>query len=204
MSWWERQVVPRVTNFCCGLGDVDKLRSPVCEGLHGRVLEVGFGTGHNIRHYPATVTQIAAIEPSDLSWRMARTRIASSPVEIRRDGLDGQRLDLPDDSFDCALSTFTMCTIPDLGAALTEVRRVLRSEGTLHFVEHGLSPDPKVARRQRQFEPLNRRIAGGCRLTRTIDEHIERAGFELARIERFYDFGPKPFGYIYRGSAKLS
>ena len=204
MSWWERQVVPRVTNFCCGLGDVDKLRSPVCEGLHGRVLEVGFGTGHNIRHYPATVTQIAAIEPSDLSWRMARTRIASSPVEIRRDGLDGQRLDLPDDSFDCALSTFTMCTIPDLDAALTEVRRVLRPEGTLHFVEHGLSPDPKVARRQRQFEPLNRRIAGGCRLTRTIDEHIERAGFELARVERFYDSGPKPFGYIYRGSAKLS
>ncbi len=204
MTWWERQVVPRLTNFCCGLGDVDKLRSPVCEGLHGKVLEVGFGTGHNVRHYPAAVTSVTAIEPSDLSWRMAQTRVASSPVEIRREGLDGQRLDLPDDSFDCALSTFTMCTIPDLDVALAEVRRVLRPEGTLHFVEHGLSPETQVARRQRRFEPMNRRIAGGCHLTRTIDVHIERAGFELVQVERFYDSGPKPFGYIYRGSARLS
>ncbi|CAN5170784.1 methyltransferase domain-containing protein [soil metagenome] len=204
MGWWERAVVPRLTNYCCGLGDVEKLRGPVCAGLRGEVLEIGFGSGHNIKHYPSSVSRVSAIEPSDLAWQMARVRLAASPVPICRDGIDGQQLDLPDDSFDCALSTFTMCTIPDLDAALGEVRRVLRAGGTLHFVEHGLSPEPKVMRRQRHLEPLNRRIAGGCRLTRPIDEQLERAGFELSRMERFYDSGPKPFGYIYRGEATLA
>ncbi len=204
MRWWTERVLPHLINACCGLSDVDKLRRPVCEGLHGDVLEVGFGSGLNVPHYPSAVRTVTAVEPSDVAWRLAAERVAASPVEIHRGGLDGQRLDAPDASFDCVLSTFTMCTIPDLPAALAEMRRVLRPGGTLHFVEHGLAPDPGVRRWQHRIEPFQERLAGGCHLDRPIGELVAAAGFCPDRLDRFYGAGPKPFGYFYLGRAGVS
>src|SRR5262245_52839592 len=110
--------------MACGAKSLRPLRDRVCAGLTGQVVEVGFGSGHNIPHYPATVQRVTAVEPSELAWRLAEKRRAASFVPIKRSGLDGERLPIADDTFDSALSTWTMCTIPDVVAALTELRRV--------------------------------------------------------------------------------
>ena len=204
MGWWERNVVPRMADTFLGTEWVHEQRALVCQGLRGRVLEIGFGSGHNVRHYPDGVTEVSAVEPSDRGWAMAQPRIAAGAVTIVRSGLDGQRLDEPDESFDAVLTTFSLCTIPDQAAALAEAHRVLRPGGTLHFLEHGLSDDPAVQTWQHRLEPLQKRMAGGCHLTRQHAESVTRAGFEITSLENVYEPGPgltKPFGYCYRGVA---
>nr|WP_248581338.1 class I SAM-dependent methyltransferase [Nocardioides sp. InS609-2] len=168
-------------------------------------MEIGFGTGHNVPFYPAAVERVAAVEPSKLSWQLARDRVAASPVAVERSGLDGQSLPFPDDSFDAALSTWTLCTIPDPVLALTEVRRVLRPSGTLHFIEHGLAPDVNVQRWQHRLEPLNKRMFGGCHLSRPILELLHTAGFTVEDVDVFYEKGaPKPLGADSLGVAVAS
>jgi SAM-dependent methyltransferase len=135
------------------------------------------------------------VEPSDVAWRLAAHRVAASPVAVDRAGLDGESLPFEDDTFDCAVSTWTMCTIPDLDAALRELHRALRRGGSLHFVEHGLAPDESVVRWQRRLEPVQRRVFGGCHLTRPIVDSIERAGFVVQELDVFYEEGaPKVLG----------
>jgi ubiquinone/menaquinone biosynthesis C-methylase UbiE len=195
MGIYGEQVLPRVINLACGMATANPLREQACAGLFGDVVEIGFGSGLNVPFYPAAVRRVAAIEPSDLAWKLAGGRVAQSPVVVERSGLDGQALELGDDSFDCALSTWTMCTIPDVEAALAEVRRVLRPGGTLHFIEHGLAPDVPVTRWQHRLEPLQKRLFGGCHLTRQIVDLIEGSGFTIKEIETFYEEGaPKVLG----------
>lgn len=141
--------------------------------------------------YPAAVQSISAVEPADLGWKLAAGRLATAAVPIERAGLDGQSLPFADSSFDAALSTWTMCTIPDIATALAEVRRVLVPGGTLHFVEHGLAPDTKVQVWQHRLNPIQKAIAGGCHLDRDIRGLVETAGFEIRDIDIFYMQGPK-------------
>jgi ubiquinone/menaquinone biosynthesis C-methylase UbiE len=189
MGVYAERVLPRIMNVACGAKQARPLRERVCAGLHGHVVEIGFGSGHNVPFYPDAVQRVAAIEPSSLSWKLARDRVSASPVTVEPCGLDGQSLPFPDDSFDTALSTWTLCTIPDAVLALTEVRRVLRPGGTLHFIEHGLAPDENVQRWQHRLEPLNKRVAGGCHLTRPILELLETAGFAVEDVDVFYEKG---------------
>ena len=193
MGLYTAHVLPRIINVACGMKSAVPLRQRVCEGLHGEVVELGFGSGLNVGHYPAAVTGVAAIEPADVGWKLARKRVAASTVPVRRIGLDGQSLPLPDDSCDAAISTWTLCTIPDVSAALHEVRRVLRPGGTLHFVEHGLAPDVKVQRLQARMEPLQKRLFGGCHLTRQISDLLTDAGFVIAEADVFYEDGAPKF-----------
>jgi SAM-dependent methyltransferase len=193
MGVYADHVLPRITNVACGAKQGRPLRERVCSGLHGEVVEIGFGTGHNVPFYPEAVQRVAAIEPSQVSWKLARARVSASSVAVERAGLDGQSLPFADDSFDTALSTWTLCTIPDPVRALTEVRRVLRPGGSLHFVEH--APDEDVQRWQRRLEPLNKRMLGGCHLTRPILELLETAGFTVLDVDVFYEEGaPRPMG----------
>lgn len=201
MGWWNDQVVPRLVDAFLGNAEVGKLRERACAGLQGRVLEIGFGSGLNIAHYPSGVEQVAAVEPSELAWRKALPRVDAAAVDVRREGLDGQRLALADASCDSALTTFTLCTIPDVDAALAEIRRVLRPGGRLHFAEHGLSPDPGVATWQHRLQPIQGRLCGGCHLDRPVAELVERAGLRIGALETFYALGPKPLGYLYLGWA---
>jgi ubiquinone/menaquinone biosynthesis C-methylase UbiE len=169
--------------------------------LRGRVVEIGFGSGLNIPHYPPDLEAVLAVEPSALAWRMAALRIDASPVPVSLVGLDGQHIPLPDASCDAALLTFTLCTVPDPQQVLSELGRVLRPGGTVHFVEHGLSPDPGVAKWQRRIEPLRCRPAGGCHLTRDPTKSMEQAGFVMQRHEQGYTRGPKLSSWLTFGVA---
>lgn len=191
MGFYDDRIVPRLVNLACGTGEMKKYRSRVCAGLSGEVVEVGFGSGLNVPFYSAAVTRVAAVEPSDTGWRLGAKNVASASVPIERAGLDGQRLPFADDTFDSALSTWTLCTIPDADAALQELRRVLKPGGTLHFVEHGLAPEEKVQRWQHRLNPVQRTVAGGCNLNRDIPRLVQDAGFAIGDLDRFYAQGPR-------------
>jgi ubiquinone/menaquinone biosynthesis C-methylase UbiE len=193
MGIYSDKVLPHIVDKACGMKSNAVLRQRVCRGLHGQVLEIGFGSGHNVPYYPAAVTGVAAIEPADVGWKLARKRLAAATVPIERKGLDGQSLPLPDDSCDTALSTWTLCTIPDVAAALQEVRRVLKPGGTLHFVEHGLAPDEKVQVWQHRLEPVQKRLFGGCHLSRPIADLLTAAGFTITESDAFYEKGAPKF-----------
>ena len=202
MGLYGEQIVPRLINVLCGLKANDELRRRACEGLSGDVVEIGFGSGLNVPFYPADVHRVDAVEPADLGWKLAEKRLAATAVPVQRSGLDGQSLPFDDATHDCALSTWTLCTIPDAVAALREVRRVLKPGGTLRFVEHGLAPDEDVQRWQRRVEPLQKRVFGGCHLTKPVSELLATAGFTITEIDVFYEpGGPKAIAAMSLGSA---
>lgn len=202
MGFYQDQILPRIVDKVTDRGELRELRARVAEGLEGEVLEVGFGSGLNMPYLPSDVTKLLAVDPSELGQRLASQRIAASPVAVEHVGLDGEDLPLESESVDAALSALTLCTIPDVDRALGEVHRVLRDGGELHFLEHGLSPDPKVATWQHRLTPLQRRIGGGCHFNRSIDQLLVANGFEITEIENLYLRGPKTPGYMYRGVAR--
>lgn len=203
MGYYQQQVLPRLINKVMDTKVDRETRSRVCSGLHGQVVELGFGSGLNAAHYPHEVSTVYAVEPSQVAMRLAEPRIAASPATVTQAGLTGEHLDLPSEEFDAVLSTWTLCTIPDVAAALHETRRVLKPDGSFHFVEHGHAPEPGVARWQGRLEPLNKRLLGGCHLTRRIAETIEHAGFTIEHLDTYYAKGaPKPYGYTFEGRAR--
>jgi ubiquinone/menaquinone biosynthesis C-methylase UbiE len=202
VGFYGEQILPRIQDKVMDVKRLREARRRVCAGLAGAVVEFGFGTGLNARYYPSEVTKIVAIEPSRVCMRIAEPRVEKSAAPVEYGGLTGEQLDLPTGEFDMVLSTWTLCTIPNLEAALGEARRVLRPGGSFHFIEHGHAPDPKVARWQARIEPLWKPVAGGCHLTRPIADFIEKAGFEIEALDTYYFKGdPRPFGYTYEGWA---
>lgn len=202
MGVYEERVLPRLTNWLLGTKEFGKLRREACEGLQGDVIEVGFGSGLNLAYLPGTVTGVWAIEPSGTATKLAAKRIAASPTPVQVVGLDGARLDLPDQRFDAALSTMTLCTIPDVDAALRELRRVLKSGAAFHFAEHGRAPDAAIARTQDRFNGFQMRVAGGCHLNRDVGALLRGAGFEIEQLRTFFLKGPKAWGYMSLGWAR--
>jgi ubiquinone/menaquinone biosynthesis C-methylase UbiE len=198
-----QQILPRLQDKVMNRKGTSEVRRRVCAGLSGDVVEVGFGTGLNVPYYPTEVNRVFAVEPSRVCIELAQDRIAQSTVSVQLAGLTGEHLDLPSASFDTVLSTWTFCTIPNLDAALDELRRVLKPSGTLHFVEHGHAPDVVTQKWQRRMEPLNKKLAGGCHLTRDIPEYLRKAGFQIEQLDTYYFEGePKPFGFTFEGRAR--
>ena len=181
------------------------IRARVCADLAGTVVEIGFGSGLNVPYYPPLVHTVHAVEPLARSVEIASERIAASHADVRHAGFTGERVELADESADAVLSTWTLCSIPDLDAALAEIRRLLAPGGSLHFVEHGLSPDPKVARWQGRIEPINKPVFGGCHLTRDMPALITAAGFIIEPMTTYqHAKEPRAFGWTFEGRARVA
>jgi len=182
MGFYEDRVLPRLMDKLTGAAMFDRLRESVCAPLRGEVLEIGFGSGTNVPFLPDSVTRLLAIDPALLGRKMASERIASRGIPVEFIGLDGARIDLPDASVDCVLSTLTLCTIPDVDSALGEVRRVLRPGGVFSYFEHGQSPRPSTRKWQDRLNGVQKVCAGGCHLNRRIHDLVDAAG--LTPVER--------------------
>lgn len=203
MTYYRDHLLPRILNRVMDNRMMRARRQHVCRPLAGDVIEIGFGSGLNVPFYPPAVTGVWAVDPSERGFALAASRLAASSTPVVSAGLEGERLDLPDERFDAALSTWTLCSIPDVGGALVELHRVLKPGGRFHFVEHGHSPDPEVDRWQHRLEPAQKRVAGGCHLTRDVPALIEAAGFVVEQLEASYEKGtPKSFGYTFEGVAR--
>jgi SAM-dependent methyltransferase len=202
MGFYRDNVVPRLVNWTCATSGLDRWRVMACQGLRGETVEVGFGSGLNVAHYPDPVTIVYAVEPSSLATKLSAKRVRGSRIPIELIGLDGQSLALADQSCDSALCTFSLCTIPDGVKALSEIFRVLRPGGQLHFLEHGRAPDATTLRWQTRLEPWQMRFADGCHLTRDPIELVTGAGFEMVRLDQRFAHGPRPWCYFSCGSAR--
>lgn len=201
MGWWREQVVPRLVEVTLGSESTTERRQVVCRDAEGTVLELGFGSGRNLRHYPDTVDEVLAVEPSALAWTHAQEAIVTFGRPVRLVGADAATLALDAASIDTVVSTWTLCTIPDLPRALAHVRRVLRPGGRFRFVEHGLSPDAAVRRTQRRLQPLWGPVAGGCRLDRDILSAVAAADLHLDQSDSRYTGWPRSFAWCSTGSA---
>ncbi|MEO1169583.1 MAG: class I SAM-dependent methyltransferase [Pseudomonadota bacterium] len=201
---WDRYVVPRLIGFCCTQPPIMKRRAQVVPRAHGRVLELGAGGGANFSFYdPARVDRVEGVDPSP--GLLDRARDAAKVEGIDFDIKEGVAENLPfaDGSFDTVLATFTLCSVQDQAQSLAEARRVLKPGGTMLFCEHGAAPDPKVAKWQRRIEPVWKRIAGGCHLTRPITSAVAQAGFSIVEQDQGYmEKSPRWAGWVEWGEAR--
>ena len=203
MGFYDERVLPRMLNVFMNTSAVREQRQRCLAQVSGEVLEVGFGSGLNLPHYPSAVTRVVGVDPSHTAAKLARKRIAASPFRVEFVGLSAEKIPVADASFDSVVTTFTLCTIPDVANALREMRRALKPGGQLYFVEHGRSDDPAVERWQHRLNGIQQKVFGGCHLDRRISQLIADAGFEIERVENGYLKGaPKFGGYLYRGVAK--
>jgi len=185
MGLYADVIFPRVLEFLMSRPQMMKERVRALAGARGDVLEIGFGTGLNLSCYPAAVEQLTIVDPANILRKRVAKRIAAAPMPIEKVRLDAKELPFDAGRFDCVVSTWTLCTIPEVESALREIRRVLKSGGTFLFLEHGRSNDERVARRQDRWNWLNRIIGVGCNLNRPIDRLVQDAGMELRALERF-------------------
>lgn len=205
MSFYHDHILPHLIGFSCSQRPIMAERAKIVPMARGRVLEIGLGAGPNLAFYdPAKVTHLYGLEPSEGMRRKARRAVEASPVPVEWLGLEAEAIPLEDDSIDTVVLTYTLCTIPDAVGALDQMRRVLKPGGALLFSEHGLAPEPGVARWQRRIEPVWKPVAGGCHLTRPMDRLIAGNGFHIETLMTAYlDGAPKVAGYNYSGTARI-
>ena len=202
MGLYSRYIFPRLMHWSMSQPGLAEERRQALSGVTGNVLEIGFGTGLNLPHYPSGVQRITAVDNNAGTLKLARPQLETSPIEVEPIVQSGERLPMQDECFDSVVSTFTLCSIPDVIAALREMRRVLRPGGRYYFLEHGLSPEPRIARWQHWGTPITRWLGAGCHLDRPIRGLVEQAGFRIVECDEYVSAAmPKLAGYLYRGVA---
>jgi len=201
MGFYERWIVPRLLDLAMRSRVLDHYRERTIETSRGLALEIGVGSGLNLPLYGPAVTRVVGLDPSTVLLRLASRRAADVVIPVSLLRASAEHLPLADAVFDTIVMTWTLCSIPNPMAALTEMRRVLKSGGRLIFVEHGLSPEIRTARWQHWLTPYWKRISGGCHLDRETDDLIRAAGFQIDAVETGYMTGPKPWTFMYQGSA---
>jgi ubiquinone/menaquinone biosynthesis C-methylase UbiE len=202
MQFYRTHVLPRLTHLAMRQEQLRPYRERLVWAAHGRVLEVGIGSGLNLPLYPATVERVVGVDPSPGLLRLAAEATRSSVPEIELIEGAAEELPLEDRSVDCAISSWTLCSVSDPYRALAEIRRVLRSDGLFAFVEHGLAPEPRIRRWQHWLTPVWCRCAGNCHLDRPTAGLIKESGFRMDRLETGYARGPKPLAFMYEGVAR--
>ena len=202
MSFYSERILPRLIQLSMNQEQFEPYRRRVTGGARGRVLEIGVGSGLNLPLYPSG-TKVVGLDPSPTLLSMARSVAADRSPSIELIEGSAESIPLPDHSMDTVVTTWTMCSIPDLRTALAEVRRVLKADGRLLFAEHGLSTDANVVRWQNRLTPIWKRVGGGCHLNRPIDALIAAAGFRITELNTGYMKGPRPLTFMYQGEASL-
>ena len=203
MSLYEKYVLPKFLNCACGSKPVARQREKVVPLAEGRVLEIGIGSGLNLPFYDKTkVDEIWGLDPSEELSEMARTVATQEGMKVNFISSGAEEIPLPDDHFDSVLITYTMCTIPEVIRANTEIRRVLKEQGKMIFCEHGVAPDDNIRKWQKRINPFWGKIAGGCNIDRNIPSLIQDSGFDIIEIEEMYlPNTPKIAGYNFWGYA---
>jgi ubiquinone/menaquinone biosynthesis C-methylase UbiE len=203
MGFYNRWVLPHVIEMAMRQKNFEPFRKRVAGAASGKVLEIGIGSGLNLASYPDGIENVCGVDPSAELLLKASKRVEKVGFQVRLLEASAEKLPLEDHSFDNVVITFTLCSIPNVSAALLEMRRVLKPDGRLLFAEHGRAPDPEVIRWQDRLTPAWKRIGGGCHLNRKIDDLIKSAGFSLERLSAEYQASaPRPFGYFYEGVAR--
>ncbi len=203
MGFYDDKILPHLVDLACGGTPTRKQREKIVPLASGDVLEIGFGSGRNLPFYNReSVRQVWGLEPAEGMRRKARRRIDESEIDVELIDLPGEEIPLEDNSVDTVLVTYTMCTIPDVRAALEGIRRVLKPGGRLLFCEHGKSPDAHVHKWQNRFNRHWSRFAGGCNINRDIPTLLNESGFHIVEDNRMYIPGPRILCYNYWGTAK--
>jgi len=201
---WARYVLPRIIDVACGTSGVSAQRREVVPLASGQVLEIGMGTGHNLRWYdPERVERVIGLDPAEEMLERARRRSAPMPFPVEHLALEGERIPLDAASVDTVVVTFTLCSIPGVETALAGMRRALKPEGRLLFCEHGLAPDARTARWQNRLTPAWRHVFGGCHLNRDVPALLRAGGFTIEQLDTAWIPGsPAIAGFCYRGVAR--
>lgn len=205
MGFYSSYIFPRAMEATMKKEPFTTFRKSLLADVGGQVLEVGFGTGLNIPHYlPDQVQKIMTVDPNPGMSKRARERVEKSPIAVEHHMIGGEKLPMAENTFDAAVSTWTLCSIPNIDQALQEIRRVLKPSGKFYFIEHGLCDEPKLAKWQHRLTPIQKIFGDGCHLNRDMKTLIENQGFELLEINQFYaEKVPKIGAYMYQGIARI-
>ena len=202
MGFYSRVIFPRLCEMALNQPFVAKHRLELLSQANGEILEIGFGTGLNLPHYPEQVRMITVVDPNPGMHRKAESRIEQSGIEVDHRFISGEQLPFDNGTFDCVVSTFTLCSIDDVSRAVGEVYRVLRPGGRFLFLEHGLSPDPNVQKWQHRLNWLQRHLADNCHLDRNVRALVSSQPFLRVEAAEFYlEKTPRTHSYVYQGVA---
>lgn len=201
MGWYDRTVLPRLIESACSQPKLMELRAQYVPQARGKVLEIGVGTGLNLSFYDKENVQLTALDPAAELTGRAQERAEKLQLPVDLLGISGESIPAEDKTFDALVCTWTLCSIPNVSAALGEMHRVVKPGGKLYFIEHGASPDASVFRWQQRLDPLWKRIAGGCHLSRAADQLINNAGFDITDYTSGYFPGPRVAAYMCHGIA---
>lgn len=202
MSFYSEHIFPKVFDFLVQRKALNALRSEVLGKVRGQCLEIGVGTGLNLQFYPESITEIFAVDPSHGMQKQLAHKMLNNRIKVNFTRAGAESLPYADQSFDTVLSTLTLCSIPELGRALKEIKRVLKPGGQFLFLDHGISPDKYIAKLQIFLNPVQHIVCCGCSLSINVEQEITNSGFNIVKLKKFYlPHSPKFTGYIYQGVA---